>query len=264
MAIYNGSQKINMPGIAKVYVGSTLVYQKQTPTLYRKLEYLHTNGTNNYIDTGIKPVINRNNYCQFKYDTTQTGTNNHHIMSCSGDNISGRGRMRWISYFNPSNSHFYYRVGRDGVTDTQCSLAFNSAHKYEARHKVYDVSTGYRHWESFMDLDTGQDVGYYFNTNTNVYTYTPANMPNIALMAYAYDNQLYYNNNFMKGYLYRYYRREGSDTAPIDVDMYPAQRKSDNVVGMYETLTNTFIPMGGTQDSSSAGPVVDENPEGWL
>ena len=31
MAIYNGTQKINMSGIDKVYVGSQLVYQKQLP-----------------------------------------------------------------------------------------------------------------------------------------------------------------------------------------------------------------------------------------
>ena len=31
MAIYNGTQKINMSGVDKVYVGTQLVYQKITP-----------------------------------------------------------------------------------------------------------------------------------------------------------------------------------------------------------------------------------------
>ena len=37
MAIYNGTQKINMSGIDKVYVGSQLVYQKQLPPSWHTL-----------------------------------------------------------------------------------------------------------------------------------------------------------------------------------------------------------------------------------
>lgn len=250
--------------VKQVSLNGTVLWKKQKITLYRQLEYIFTDGANssngNRIDTGLKPELSKFYFTQFKMASNPTNTNNH-IMSCSGDNISGRGKMRWISYFNKSNSHFYYRVGRDGVSDTQCSLAFNIDHKYEARHRTYDVS--YMHWESFKDLDTGQDVGNFWDTNTNVYTYTPANMPNICLMGYVYDNNSVYASNHAKGYLYRFYRRNGDDNAPIDVDMYPAQRKSDNQVGMYDVVNHTFIAMTGVQTSASVGPTVAENPEGW-
>ena len=46
MAIYNGTQKVKPSGMAKVYVGSSLVYQASSPspipTYYRILEYVQT------------------------------------------------------------------------------------------------------------------------------------------------------------------------------------------------------------------------------
>lgn len=62
MAIYNGTQKINMSGIDKVYVGSQLVYQKQLPpewhTIYigsstatssATLNYVNSNGSTGFV-----------------------------------------------------------------------------------------------------------------------------------------------------------------------------------------------------------------------
>ena len=41
--------------------------------------------------------------------------------------------------------------------------------------------------------------------------------------------------------------------------MYPCQRKSDGVCGLYDTYTSTFHPMIGTTiTSSAAGPIEDE------
>lgn len=65
MAIYNGTQKINMSGIGKVYVGSQLVYQKQLPpewhTIYTGSSTSTSTSTLNYVKSkGSTSYVNKN------------------------------------------------------------------------------------------------------------------------------------------------------------------------------------------------------------
>ena len=65
--------------------------------------------------------------------------------------------------------------------------------------------------------------------------------------------------NYTQGNLYYFEERKTNASGTYTHRLYPAQRKSDNKCGMYDTVTNTFYPMNGTSTTTSAaGPVVDE------
>ena len=59
--------------------------------------------------------------------------------------------------------------------------------------------------------------------------------------------------------VYRYYIRSDNDNSNIVHCMFPAQRKSDGVCGLYNVKNGAFFPMQGTNiTDAAAGPVIDE------
>ena len=60
MAIYNGTQNVNISGIGKVYVGSQLVYQKQDwHTIYTGSDTSTTYATLNYITSNSSAITDK-------------------------------------------------------------------------------------------------------------------------------------------------------------------------------------------------------------
>lgn len=63
-----------------------------------------------------------------------------------------------------------------------------------------------------------------------------------------------------KGKVYEFSVKSGSDWASTTYLRHyiPVQRKSDGKCGMYDSVNNVFYLIQGTNNSSNAGPTVDE------
>ena len=71
-------------------------------------------------------------------------------------------------------------------------------------------------------------------------------------------NNTYTRNGFWTGKLYKFEKYVNS-TDVLQNNQFPAQRKSDGVCGLYDTVSQTFFPMTGSiVTSGAAGPVADE------
>lgn len=63
---------------------------------------------------------------------------------------------------------------------------------------------------------------------------------------------------YWNGKLYKFEKYVAS-TNTLQNNQFPCQRKSDGVCGVYDTVTQMFFPMTGTNiTDAAAGPVVDE------
>lgn len=80
--------------------------------------------------------------------------------------------------------------------------------------------------------------------------------PNILYIgASNYDNKV---SSYLEEKVYNVVLRLG-DASNLTANLIPCQRKSDNVCGLYDTISNTFKPMQGTViTNEAAGPIVDE------
>ena len=84
-----------------------------------------------------------------------------------------------------------------------------------------------------------------FSGNTNI----------LYIGASNYDNTV---SSYLEEKVYNVVVRLG-DASNLTANLIPCQRKSDNICGLYDTVSNTFKPMQGTViTDDAAGPVVDE------
>jgi len=193
------------------------------PIGYTELEYIENTGTQ-YINTGIKLTTNDGIYIKFTYDTY---LNDNQIL---GTDISGIG-----------NHNFY--------------------------------------------IDTYYGDFYVGDNNGEIHTpgsYTPGTYTmNINYMG---DNRWYLNNSVIlnqgvtinsRGYNLLLFRRGTTATSHVKIhnliittgnsishNLVPVCRNSDGVLGMYDTVTNTFFTNNGT-GSFNAGPSITRLPKGY-
>lgn len=94
-------------------------------------------------------------------------------------------------------------------------------------------------------------------------------LPALHINAHAYNNNgtsQTPTNVSVKGALkfkfYRFMKKPDSDEDPLDWDIYPCQRKSDGVVGVYNVLNNAFFPCKDASTDANVTtitePITDE------
>lgn len=243
MPIYNGSQKVSFPGIEKIYVGNDLVYQKQAPSAYRQLEYINFTSSER-----LNPNVQiSNKYIYLLQSMPSVPSNSSYYMGLGyryGFSVIS-GSVRYTSPWKSNQSCYYL----NSYLNTKIWLKM----------RTYSSST--THWWSETTVDgssTPLKSSYDTGRSTDISSYY------LGINSWL-TNATTWHSSFTGGSMkvYQLYIRNGGDNDPIVNNFYPAQRKSDNVCGLYDTVNNVFKPMEGTNiTTSAAGPVVNENP-GW-
>ena len=219
---------------------------------YRKLEYIHFSGAEG-INLNFRPASTGNQGVQAVNAriTGPTGSGTYGvILGCTGDSGASGGAFRLLvqSYEGTVGQ----RVGRNSSTYGY-STSMNPNEFYNFRLRTTSNSSTY------IDIynSSGQLIS--GTSHTTTASYTVNNMPMENLMRYNSSGSII-SNGYSTGDIKNFKQWDGAQsTGTLIKDMYPAQRKSDGVCGLYDILNSTFYPMQGTNiTTAAAGPVADE------
>ena len=206
------------------------------PTEYTQLEYLESTGTQ-YIDTGYKP----NNLTNFEIKYLHTGWSLSTVANtpygCTNNPEVGRANNGLFRTNRGGSDHNYNRVAWGNTNaDTNIDLPdqflaeLNEWYtdKY-LQNKIYINGTLVATSNAPTDISWNSSrTMYLFRRNAS------APMPSKIRISYA---KIWENESVIKNFI-------------------PARRNSDGMLGMYDTVTNTFFTNAGT-DEFIAGPVVN-------
>ena len=196
------------------------IYMPDVPSGYTQLEWIEAPANRAYIDTGFKPNGNTKIICYAKTNR-EVGTNSLY----GARNSSSSGMYQFIPWVaNSTNATLYY--GNQSASATKIDTGV--WYLVEQDHGVLRLNGA-----QVISISNQS-----FTTNCNLLIWarndngTPGNYGHFCVAYFAiYDN----------GTLVRYY--------------YPAIRKSDSVVGLYDVVNDVFYPSAGT-GTFTAGPAV--------
>jgi hypothetical protein len=199
----------------KIYGNSLL------PEDYSRVEYIESTGTQ-YIDTGIVPNENYgfmvDLYIDVNIDTTSPSVK---ILGSSLNNEGGWGGPMLGSWAATEGGGMTWFSGSRGWINPNL-IAYT-------RMQCYFINDIYS--TSFNNLNLLKKKQTYNNICGSIY-----------LFAIHSENGAYINTtSHLKIYEYRAY-----DNSKIVQDFIPCYRKSDNVIGMYDTVNNQFYTNQGT------------------
>ena len=226
---YDGDLYLPTPPTKKGYTFEG--WKVTVPTGYTELEYIQATGTQ-YIDTGV-PGDNNNYNIIADFMVTE--------YNClkSGCGIS-------IVQNNPSGSSGF-NVWRILVYDRNRKLLL-----YTNTHTTYPRLS----WSFAPTIQLNQRYLVNFDYNRAIVNGTQHNYDNLNLGT-TNNNTIKIFNVFAssvtgKANIYSFVLYESGQLVR---NMIPARRNSDNVVGMYDTVTGTFFTNAGS-GTFTAGPVV--------
>ena len=186
------------------------------PNTFWQLEYIQASGSQ-YINTGI--TIN-NNFSSVRGKVVKTGTNGS--WDCLfGARNSGTNQLYLGA--NSSNKLYYGCGGNNGDNLTN----FTNNVEYE-----------------FVLTRTDIQFGTYTKTHSNAFTGCDRAM------------WIFHGNNFDSRFIGKLYYLEFYYNNELAYNFIPAMRKSDSVVGMYETVNGVFYTNSGS-GTFARGGVVD-------
>lgn len=226
-----------------------IIWGSQADYPYRRLEYIYFNGAEG-IDLGFKPASSGNNGVQilFASITGPTASNSYGvILGCAGDTTSS-GAMRIL--VQSSGSAVGQRVGRNSSSFGYSTTMSSNIRRYRLR-TLSNSST-------YIDIQNEDGTAISGTAHTTSASYTINNMPNEQLMRYNASGSII-SNGYSQGNVYQFKQHTGDASTTVIKNMFPCQRKSDGVCGLYDVLNSVFYPMQGTTTTSAAaGPVTDE------
>ena len=206
----------------------------RVPGGYTELEYIQNNSTE-YIDTGVYQNTSLNNiesYIGFAYTTTPT---RRYLMGFDGcrDNYWG---------IRPSENNVVFDIQPEPA-GTYRILANT---KYDLYIKQTPASRMYA-FKAYLNNTLVEDFSAtnypgFNNSELRIFNLSDATTCNLGSTVYQTQNmRIYYYRVYMDGNLV--------------FNGIPARRDSDNVVGLYDSVSNTFLTNSGT-GTLIAGPVV--------
>lgn len=204
---------------------NNIIWGSWTYYPYRRLEYIHFSGVDEYFDIGYKP----NNTTQF--------TMNLKIITNA---YNGKGYMGVRNRYGIGSDQNNWFFGLGNWVSTSITAVDGNFHTASIRPNGFSTNVGYKidnnNWVnpgnvSFVNGGTGNIYIGCHNSDQGPTTYFQQDVKSIQLI-------------------------ENTTTVR---NMIPCQRKSDSVCGMYDTINNVFYPLTGTTiTSGAAGPTVDE------
>lgn len=213
-----------------------------TRGLYRRLQYINFSGSE-YVLTQNKPTAGKYYYLNYSLNSI---VNDRFIFATNGD-ATGDGTFRITVRTSATNAQSRY--GRNSSSNTNIGAVSTNV-IYQNRLRIF---SDYQSYFATYSSSTSSVIG---SKSYGVLTFNSANMNEFAIMGYNNGSTV---GNLTSGRVYRYFFRNGDSAGPIACDCYPCQRKSDGVCGLYDTVGQVFLPMQGTNiTSTAAGPIVDE------
>ena len=195
------------------------------PDGYTKLQYIEATGTQ-YIDTDYIPVST-----EFKVQTKIVPL----TYANSVNMILGTVNQSTLDVFLVNNQIIYAGANNDCIYNSGASLV----NKTVVINGVFSSTTPRRHLYGTINGNS-----YNVTTDTNPINTSAANSK-ISIFRHNGDNY----RGAMKMYYLKVY-----DNGTLVLNLIPA-KNSNNVVGMYDTVTKTFFTNSGT-GSFGAGPVA--------
>ena len=215
---------------------------------YRRLEYIHFNGTDNYIDSGLYPLYPKNKAVWIKVDSDITTTSARILGSYNGNSTDAA--RRYYLVVNRS-SGFGAAYGNQWAGGLSTSYLTKPVLLWATQNNTGKVM--YVGVKSFDDQTT-------YTASTTITT-TSAIQTSVKICIgsnFGAGGQTD-TNAMYKGRLYLFRCKNTNGSGAIENEMIPAQRKSDGVCGLYDTETSTFHPMQGSNvTTAAAGPTIDE------
>lgn len=221
-----------------------ITYSTQTdlPSGYTQVEYLESTGTQ-YIDLNYIPKANS----IFDVDFQSTKVVNDPYTSLFGTQISSESNGRFYVLFGqlnnvqiniPRNSIFVAYLAANGtVSDT--AISSSAFFTNDRAHYIVDIA------------NKTVQIGNIIWDTSSVLTGT-FQSPDYSVYLLARNTKGVADDTCSKGFLYGCVIKESNT---IVKNFIPARRNSDNVVGMYDTVTGNFLTNAGT-GTFIAGPVV--------
>ena len=244
-----------------------IIWGSQAAFPYRRLEYLHFSGTE-YLQLGSYKPQKSFHFVDIKIPTNTS--NWQFILGCA-HTVSGTFyRLFWQT---AQRGVGQYRLKADS-TDAWSTDTYGN-NLIELRMRIYNTNnTTGEFWFAVQEADnvpmTGEPVSPQDSRYGNQLYGKKINSTNYAVNFNNWTSPICiggYMSNGVVGSpearpimnLYRYYIRSEGDASNIVHCMFPAQRKSDGVCGLYNVKNGIFFPMTGTNiTDAAAGPVIDE------
>ena len=193
----------------------------QVPAGYTQLEYLESTGTQ-WIDTGIAYNNNTGIYIDFQY--TNINTNEQILFGSLNPNFA----------FWRSSTRFLY--GYKQGTGTTASFVVN------------DSELGTRH---ILELNFNNNVLAKLDNTVNQLPQSNFSSSRTLYLFAAHHNNIAYHPAKARIFAVKF-----TNNQILTRNFIPARRDSDGVLGMYDTVTNTFFTNSGTGEFIG-GPVIN-------
>lgn len=195
----------------------TNIVSNTIPSEYQEVEYIAGSGTQ-YIDTGVN--LSSSDTVNCKFEVTSNPTSSGEAIYGTMEQINATNTFFILLMRNPIQA----RVGTSSNQVTSTNYALNT---------IYDTS-----------LTNGKYI-----ENETAYTFAPHNGFTFTTSCYVFS-------------------RNQSSMTPISAKVYsfeivgkfkgiPCYRKSDNVIGMYDTVSKTFFENAGSGSFTKGNDVSD-------
>ena len=254
--VLNDVKEITIPeGSVKQIQDSNgnIIWGSESAFPYRRLEYIDMAGK--YINLGIRPETG------FYFMNTKIDTASPLISSGYGIYFGSAGNYKRLFFQGISSSNEIAQgLKNNSETKVVSYNDINSETMYQFRIRTYNTNnTSGTWWFSLQNIDNNTEVYGKFYNNTS-YAMNLAELPYLHINAHAFNSSgssAVPQNVTVKGNLkfklYRFYKKANSNDSEIDFDIYPCQRKSDGVIGMYNIINGYFFPCKDTSDTEVIG-----------
>lgn len=175
--------------------------------------------------------------------------------------INGAAARLWIGMQNTNGGRIFSRLKAVADTEMVNLSDIDTNHQYQCAIRTYATNnTAGKYWFAIYDRNTGDTVYSQYYNNTD-YAMNMTNFNTIGINVATRQNasgNFYAQQGNADFKLYRFFNTSDTTSDPLVHNWFPCQRKSDNVCGIYDTITKVFRPCQGTAAITCAGPVVDE------
>lgn len=235
---------------------NTIIWANNTAFPYRRLEYIHFAGNDEYINTPV--LIKSGFYRSYDFDIERNNTRQSTL--CCYDGTANSNLRRFYVYDMQTGTNGCRAcIGNTWSTSqpTYSNIPLNT--RLNAALVSSTVSSKPRLGFNLTNRVTGTKI---INTTTiNGTTNGSLTSLSLYLMAchtiQAGGTEILENPT--KGKVYYFEERNTNYQGNLTHQQYPAQRKSDGKCGLYDVITGQFFEMQGTETTTTAaGPVVDE------
>ena len=244
--------------VKKIVIKSsnTMIWGSQAAYPYRRLEYIHFNGTDNYISTGLTDNSTKYRAITFSLDSDETPSSDIYILGSRDTSLDATKQRYWLPRLDGNGIRFV--VGSTWTSNGAYPVAtYLPANTKRVIYGTTSTSS------SNMKLVFGiNDASGNTLTSGNITggAVSGFNQRELALMATndGSGSSGMTPKGYCAGKVYNLIEKATNSSGTINHNFIPCQRKSDGKYGMYDVVSGSFKALQGTADEYTGGPLVDE------